>query len=323
MRRRAALAATCLLLGLGGCRDDTPGAAGATTTEPASTRPAGPERSEPDLVVRIEGRPSAIGYGAGALWVADDGRGVVHRLDPVDGAPLGPPIAVTPAPVALAVGAGRVWVVDPAGTLAGIDAVAPEEPVLSVPLGGALVDVVVHGDRVWVGDVGAGTIQAVDAATGVPSPPIEVPGGVVRLAVDGDRLWVSGLEQTVTPVEVATGVVGAPRRVGAAPIGMAAAGGGLWVANSDDDTVARLDPGDVGSAPTWAVGSAPIEVLVDGDDVWVLEQDAASLTRYPAAGPGPGGPSTALPTRPRAMAVTAAGIWVAGVDASVVVLIRT
>jgi streptogramin lyase len=309
------VAAGALLL-LGGCSDgsSSDGAAPATAAPVAGV-------AEPDLIVPIEGRPSAIAYGAGVLWVADDGTGVVHRLDPADGTPLGPPIPVTSAPVAVEVGAGRAWVVDPSGTLTGIDLGAPSEPALSVELGGALVDVAVDGEHVWVGDIGAGTVRSVDASTGALSAPLPVPGGVVRLALDEDRLWVSGLEDAVTPIDLPTGPVGEPLTVGVAPIGMAVGDGSLWVANSEDDTVTHLRGGGPGTGPAWAVGPAPIELALVGGDVWVLEQDAPALTRY--RGDGEVVSSVPLPTRPRGLVRTPAGIWIAGVDESVVVLVRT
>jgi YVTN family beta-propeller protein len=139
----------------------------------------------------------------------------------------------------------------------------------------------------------------------------------VRLALVGRQLWVTGLESTVTPIDVVTSVVGAPVAVGTGPIGMAVDDDVLWVTNSDDRTVSRLDAGD--GRPLGepiAVGPAPIAVVVDGSSAWVLNQDGPSLTRVGRDDP------IDLPTRPRGMALTEAGIWVVGVDPATAVLVR-
>jgi streptogramin lyase len=66
-------------------------------------------------VVSLEGRPSAVAHGHGALWVADDERGVVLRLDLADGTPLGEPIPASARPTAIAVADDAIWVSDPGG----------------------------------------------------------------------------------------------------------------------------------------------------------------------------------------------------------------
>ena len=103
---------------------------------------------------------------------------------------------------------------------------------------------------------------------------------------------------------------------------MGTAGGLLWVANSEDDTVSRLDP--VSGEPRGqkiAVGDAPIAVAGDGDGVWVLDQDSSTLTRLDAETGEPVGSPIDLPMRPRGLAVTPAGVWVVGVQPSLAVLV--
>jgi streptogramin lyase len=297
--RRAAVFAIAALLAA--CSDD-------------GEEPTTPSVDPGPLVVALEGRPSAIAAGDGVLWVADDERGVVLRLDATDGRPVGDPIPVSPTPRALAVGTGAVWVADSDGTVTRIDS---ESGTAGPPfaLGGALVDVIADGAGAWVGDIEAGTVRAIGPDGGVGAA-IEVPAGVVRLALAGRQLWVTGLESSVTPIDVVTSVVGAPVAVGTGPIGMAVADDVLWVTNSDDRTVSRLDARDGrprGDAVE--VGPAPIAVVVDGASVWVLNQDGPSLSRLDDDD------RIDLPMRPRGMALTDAGIWVIGVDRSCAVLI--
>lgn len=295
-----ALAALTLLMATA-CTDD-------------AEEPVAPAVETGPVVVALEGRPSAVAAGDGVLWVADDERGLVLRLDAADGSPVGEPIAVSPTPRALAVGGGSVWVADSDGTVTRIDAAAGDVDA-TIPLGGALVDVIADGDGAWVGDIESGTVRPI-GPDGVPGPEITVPDGVVRLALAGRQLWVTGLEATVTPIDVVTSVVGEPVPVGTGPIGMAVADDVLWVTNSDDRTASQLSADDghaLGDAID--VGPAPIAVVVDGESVWVLNQDGPSLTQLD-------GDTIDLPVRPRGMARTDAGVWVVGVDPSAAVLIR-
>jgi DNA-binding beta-propeller fold protein YncE len=189
-----------------------------------------------------------------------------------------------------------------------------------VEVGGALVDAVVLGDRLYVGDIERSLVHVLDAATGAAvAPAVAVPAGVVRLAAAGERLWVTGLEDQVTPIDVATGVAGSPATVGLGPIGAVATGQVLWVANSDDDSLSRLDPetgAPLGDAV--AVGAAPVALAVDGDVLWVLEQDGPSATPLDARTGEAVGDPIALPGgfRPRGLAVAPTGVWVVGVDPS-------
>jgi len=89
-------------------------ACSSASTQPTSTTTA-PARSRVEISP-LEGRPSALAVGAGAVWVADDERGVVLRLDEHSGKQFGPAIAVSPHPIAIDVSDSKVWVADRAGT---------------------------------------------------------------------------------------------------------------------------------------------------------------------------------------------------------------
>lgn len=275
----------------------------------------------PRTVIPIRGRPSAVAYADGVLWVADDERGLVHRLDPADGEAAGEPVAVSSQPTALAAGAGLLWVTDAAGAVSALDTQTAQARHERLDVGGVLVTVAADGDGAWVGDIEAGTVRSIDAVTGLVGPEVRVPAGVVRVELVGQVLWVSGLEATVTPVRTDTLAVGEAVAVGQAPIGMVANGGLLWVANSDSDSVSRVDVttgkrrGDDA-----VVGSAPIAIAIVGHEAWALDQDGPSLTRLDARTAVRLGSTLELPMRPRGLAVTPGGVWVVGVDPSLAVL---
>jgi DNA-binding beta-propeller fold protein YncE len=311
----AVAALTCLALA--GCSDER--ASDATTT----SRPLGTIAPVPAQLVALDGRPAAVTSTTGSLWVADDERNVVVQLDDADGHQIGKPIPVVDAPTALDASEGVVWVAGATGGVSRIDAATATVIGEPIDVGGVLVDVAVEGDRVWVADIEAGGVRAVDATTGEVGKPIVVTGGAVRLVTGATRLWVSGIERTVTAIDTTTGEPDAPIDIGNAPIGMALDGDVLWVANSDDDTVARLDvrTGRAVGAPI-AVGNAPIAVDVEGDDVWVLDQDDQTVTRLRARD-GSRVATYALGTRGRGVTAAPGGVWVVGVEPSAAALIKT
>lgn len=316
-RRRAALVWALLAVPAVACTDEE------SSPSEQSAAGTGTERGSPArrLVIPLQGRPSAVAYADGALWVADDERGVVQRLDPADGEAVGEPVAVSPHPTSLSAGEGLLWVTDAEGTVTALDTRTGQARHERLEVGGVLVTVAADRERAWVGDIEAGTVRSIDAATGQLGRAVRVPAGVVRLELVGQMLWVSGLEATVTPVRTDTLAVGEPAPVGQAPIGMVAGNGLLWVANSDSDSVSRLDlaSGERRNEDA-AVGDAPIAIAMVGDEAWVLDQDGASITRLDAHSADRLGSPLQLPARPRGLAVSPAGVWVVGVDPSVAVL---
>ena len=101
----------------------------------------------------LQGRPSAVAVGGGSVWVADDARGVVLRLDPSNGIQRGAPIAVSPHPVAIDADDRTVWVADRAGTITRIDTTKATVTGSPIELGGQVVDVLADGPGTWVADI--------------------------------------------------------------------------------------------------------------------------------------------------------------------------
>jgi YVTN family beta-propeller protein len=62
----------------------------------------------PIRTISVGRRPTALAFGEGALWVANQGDDSVTRVDPGTGAT--DVIRVGDAPVGVAVGSGAVWV---------------------------------------------------------------------------------------------------------------------------------------------------------------------------------------------------------------------
>lgn len=275
----------------------------------------------------LEGRPSAVAVGAGAVWVADDERGVVLRLDERSGRHLGSPIAVSAHPIAIdvsdnGVNQGTVWVADRAGTVTRIDVATVTVTDAPIELGGHLVDLLVDGAQVWVGDIETNTVHILDAATGALTGQVAVADGVVRLAAGPSGVWVTNRDHTVTRIDRATHTVGPPVEVGAGPIGITVAQGVAWIANADDATISRLSADDghpIG--PAVEVSGAPIGVVIAGNDAWVVQQDARAVTRLDPRTGAVVERSIDLHMRPRDAASSSAGTWVVGIDPPSAVLV--
>ena len=306
------------------CSDDDGQDAASSSTSTTSTTAA-------DGLVRVEveGRPSAVtatGPTLGTIWVASDGDqdgvGRVRAYAP-DTFGAGAVLVAGPSPIALVPWTDGVWAVGATGVLAKVDPASGDQPLATVEVGGALVDGVIVGGRLWVADIERSVVHVLDPENGeTVADPVVVEAGAVRLVAAGERIWVSGLENQVTPIDVDAVVARQPVTVGQGPIGMAVVRDVLWVANSDDDTVSRIDleSGRPVGEPL-AVGDAPIALAVDGDAVWVLTQDDASVLRLDVETGEPLGSPVALPMRPRGVAVAPSGVWVVGVDPSLAVLV--
>jgi YVTN family beta-propeller protein len=270
------------------------------------------------VTVALPGRPSAVAFASGLVWVADDGRGVVVTVDARRGKVVGLPIRVGPSPIGLAAGAGAVWVADASGTVTAIDTSTRRVKGPSVRIGAALSGIATGAGAVWVTDIERGILWRVDPSDRTTLP-TNVPMGVVRAAVFDGKVWVTNSDATVTVVNATTLSVENTMTVGNGPIGLAPAGGAMWVANSDDDTVSAVDPGGPTRFPPVHVGKGPVAVAAGADGVWVASQDDEVLTRLdPTSGRRFGAP-VALHSRPRAAAIGSGRVWVVGVEASVLV----
>ena len=308
MRRAGALLAG--LVALAACTSSSPSRS--SESGPSSSSAGGARHAIE--VTPLEGRPSALVVHGDTVWVADDDRGLVLRLDATDGRQLGPPIAVTPHPIAIDADATNVWVGDRDGDLTRVD-IATGAASAPIALGGQLTDLVSDGTTVWVADIEAGTITPVRVADGAVAAPIQVPEGVVRIALTGDGLAITNLEKSVTTIDRATGALSAPTEVGNGPIGIAAADDGtVWVANSDDGTLQRV------GGPTIKVGSSPTAVAIAGDEVYVIDHDSRDIARVSRV-TGQLVAQVALGSTPRDLSIGATGVWVAAIDPSAAILV--
>jgi len=192
--------------------------------------------------IAIGGRPGAVTFAGGRLWVADeDGRGV-SAIDAATNRPVVRWIAPHVAPLRLAAGAGAVW----------------------------------------VSSASAGVVRRIDPASATTGPPIRVGRGPAGITVGGGTVWVANSRSgTVTRVDPSLrAVVGAPIPVGAHPGGIDAGTTTVWVASTAEATVTRLDvhSGEPIGDPI-GVPLDPGAIAVGPEAVWVASNHNGTLTR--------------------------------------------
>ena len=232
MRRvRSALLGVVLSLSVAGCLGEKAGAPG---DPPAPGPPPATERIE------LGGTPAGVAVGEGGVWVIDNGRGRLRRVDPrkrvvTDRVPVGP------APVSVAVGSGFVWVAGGDGTLRRVDPNAPSRVARPIRVRDPAGLVVADGS-VWVAGSEGDEVLRFDAATGRPQ--------------------------------------GAPIRVGRRPTDLAFGAGAVWVAGSGDGTVTRIDARSGRADKPVEVARRQVLGLTYGEGrVWVAKTDAAQPGR--------------------------------------------
>jgi DNA-binding beta-propeller fold protein YncE/predicted Ser/Thr protein kinase len=215
----------------------------------ASPRTASVLRVDPiarrKVGIPIGGRPGAIVYGGGRVWVADqDGRGVT-AINPAGNKVFKRRIAPREAPLRLAVGAGAVWVSSAStGRVQRIDlgTAAADAP---IAVGRGPAGLTVGVGLVWVARSRAGQVARVDPSTrslfGEPIAVGKRPGGI---DAGTDTVWVANAaDDTVTGIDIESGeTVGDPIGVGPRPGAVAVGREAVWVANNGDGTVTRIEP---------------------------------------------------------------------------------
>jgi YVTN family beta-propeller protein len=245
-----------------------------------------------DGTIAVGIRPGEVAWGAGSLWVANLDDRTVTRIDPRTRGVVRT-ISLSAAPDALAVGAGAVWVVN--GRLGSLHRIDPEfnsvsEPIVLAGRATYSVDggVDVAGRHVWavfadstLARVDGGSLSAVTARVAGTSP--------ASLVAAFDAVWVSTGDprrgvQRFGPQTFRQGAID-QLAIGRTPAGLAAGAGSLWVANTDEDTVTRIDPAGAGFNPSIPieVGDGPTAVAVGAGGVWVANTAAGTISRIDPA----------------------------------------
>jgi hypothetical protein len=317
----------------------TPGLLAHRTQPPAPTvgTPIAPGRPVVAARVRLDRAfsysRSAIGAGAGAVWVA--GQGALLRVD----LQTNRVVATIPTPLtggfaSVAFGEGAVWVTSGQadGVVYRVDP-ASNRVTAAIPVPGGAFGIAVAAGTVWVTQLIAeqdpGIVARIDARSNRLLAPVEVPNmpGTIRYGLDA--IWVTS-RFTVSRIDPRSGAVTQPlHRVGDV---LAVGGGALWGTFDDsagDAGVQRVDPA-TGQVVARIRIPCCVQMAFGLGTLWVAGFEEPTITpggHEPAkAKPGrlyridPGsnrvlGRPVSLPgTAPTALAVGEGAVWVGELD---------
>ena len=280
--------------------------------------------------LRVGGSPAAIATGLDGVWVADNLRGRLLKIDPrarrvVQSAGAGR------GPVAVAVGADAVWVASADGTVRRYDArtgLATGEPE-RVP---GAAGVAVGEGSVWVTSQSEDTVTRLDPATGrLLGRAIRVGSQPTDIAVGGGAVWAANSGQTdgtVSRIDPDSGEAGDPIEVAKGQVFALTYGeGGVWVAASDElrgdrIQIVRIDPDSSepeGDLVRLDRPGLPVRLAAGAGAVWAAQAgagisagaDSGTLARLDPDARRRVGSLTRLPGAPTGVSVGEGGVWVA------------
>jgi len=207
------------------------------------------QRADPDrqVVMRIElgGRPGAITFAGGRVWVADEAGAGISAVNPPAGRVYKRNLFPRAEPLRLGAGAGGLWV--SSATTGSIRRIDLSEAVgeTAIAVGRGPSGITVGGGIVWVANSRGDAVTRVDPATrallGEPVPVGDRPGGI---DAGTDAVWVANAaDGTVSRIDIADAeTVGGAIDVGLSPGAVVVGEEAVWVANNGDGTVTRIEP---------------------------------------------------------------------------------
>ena len=229
-------------------------------------------------------RPSSITYGSGSLWVANLDDQTVSRIDPSTNA-VAQDIPVGDTPTGLATSPGAVWVVGSIPTSSSI-AVRRIDPRFDSVGKRVLVDNVVPGgagsvaalgNTVWVAP-SSGLLSRFNPGSARVVQQVDPNAGPTAVAVGAGAVWVADSDSNTVSRVDPTGLL-TPIPVGHGPSGIAVGADGIWVVDTLDDAVVRIDPNTRAVTTMIPVGRAPTGVAVGDGSVWVADSGDGTVTR--------------------------------------------
>jgi serine/threonine-protein kinase len=295
------------------------GGGGASPKGPATPKPTQVAESVPRLVAdaptHVGYQPAGVAVGVGGVYVANEGDGMLRRVDAIKPKLDSMKAAIGGGPSAVAVGADAAWVTSRnTNTLTRVDP-RTMTPVTRIPVGrGPNAVAIANNDyAVWVSNERDGTVMRVDANTNAvdPKTPVKVGSHPRALATTPHWIFVANRgDGTVTRINARTREVAGQVATGKRPTAMAIAAKKLWVANAGDGSVVRIDMKRNRIVGKTHVGGNPYALAATSRDVFVADRARGRVVRINAQTGKLEG--NAVPVRdPFAMRSGAGSIWVA------------
>lgn len=262
--------------------------------------------------VALDGSPDAITAGAGAVWVTDEQRGVVSRVDRGTRT-IRQTIPVGHGPAAVAAEPAGVWVANSQDGTLSVISPQTNQVVDTVRVGRSVDGLCIGGGSVWVASPLDYAVMRFDPETGRRTATVRLDAQPGRLACGSGAVWVSSpAAGTVTRISAADAAPAGTVRVGRGASALAVGHGSVSVANPSDGTVARIDPGRLAvTARVQLTGAS--EIAATADALWVGDELGGTVARID--------PERMRVTerlrvgnRPRGLAVVDGALWVAVAD---------
>ena len=224
-----------------------------------------------------ESRGVVLGHDA--LWVTEEGAGVVSRFDPKTGAIVAR-IPVGKRPEGFALGLGALWVPNWASdTISRIDA-KTNKVVATISVGRGPSDVAVAQGSAWVTNEKDGSVSRLSPVTNQVIAVIHTGGRPVVVATGADAIWVENFESDeIWRIDPKKNLLVATIHVGQGRHLIAADDNAVWVSNARDDSVSRINPATNQVVATVAVGHRPMGLVVVGRALWVANFGEATILR--------------------------------------------
>jgi virginiamycin B lyase len=192
--------------------------------------------------IRVGDEPIAVDAGAGAVWAADKGDGLVTKVGLRTGKVLLHRSFPSESHEGLLVQPDGIWVTSETGVVHKLDP-ATGKTILSVEVGEDADYVTAGSGSIWVSCYRDERLWRLDPATGKVLQTIPVGTGAQGMAVYGSTVWVANYDEgRLLGVDATAGRVVERIRTGPQPRGVVIAGGSVWVANSGGSTLTRVRP---------------------------------------------------------------------------------
>jgi streptogramin lyase len=219
--------------------------------------------------VKLKGRPVAVIFAAGAVWVASMISNTVEEVA-ARTLKLVRTFQVPDGPSGLVVLDGRIWVTSVFAN--DVTPIKASDGVLGrvVHVPGGAVRVAAGFGALWV----TGTTDAlteIQPGTGSGAPILHtatVGAGPIGVATGAGSVWVADASGgTVVQVDPITRQLQHSFHVGGDPLTVAVAGGRVWVADGSADTLRTIVPAP--GLPAIDIGATPREMVPVGRGLWI------------------------------------------------------
>jgi virginiamycin B lyase len=251
--------------------------------QPAATRPKRPGVSTPGVKIPIEKlKPEAVFSVPGVpdwlavdeqVWVSNDPKGTVHKLDPKTNTVIDVATGKNPCS-GLAVGFGSLWVPNCGDkTLARVSLKdAKLEATLPFGVPDSEGGIASGAGSIWVMTDKNGTLTRIDPATNKAVAEIAVTPGSYTVAFGENAVWVTSTEKNLlTRVNAQTNVVEQTIPVGPKPRFLTVGEGSVWTLNQGDGSITRVDikTNKVVATIEAGIPGGGGEIAVGDGSVWV------------------------------------------------------